>query len=147
LPSAELNDVTGLRQLSGQGPPWHVLGVLLATSAVRRPYGRIGAFLVTALLMLASFFTISSILASADLAPLEAWLLPLAFGPVFVLATKIAVGAWLSSAQADRLPTPTHHLTSWIVGPVPGLRLTGTGRRSGAEERCSRLADAAAGLG
>jgi hypothetical protein len=90
---------------------------LAATSAVRRPYGRIGVFLVTALLMLASFFTISSILASADLAPLEAWLLPLAFGPVFVLTTKIAVGAWLSSAQADRLPTPTHHLTSWIVGP------------------------------
>jgi hypothetical protein len=90
---------------------------LAATSAVRRPYGRMGAFLITALLMLASFFTISSILASADLAPLEAWLLPLAFGPVFVLATKIAVGAWLSSAPADRLPSPAHHLTSWIVGP------------------------------
>ena len=71
---------------------------LAATPAVRRPYGRIGAFLVTALLMLASFFTISSILASADLPPLEAWLLPLAFGPVFVLATKTAVSAWLSSA-------------------------------------------------
>ena len=45
---------------------------LATTPAVRRPYGRIGAFLVTALLMLASFFTISSILASADLPPLEA---------------------------------------------------------------------------
>jgi hypothetical protein len=90
---------------------------LAATPAVRRPYGRIAALLVTALLMLASFFTISSILASADLAPLEAWLLPLAFGPVFVLTTKIAVGAWLSSAPAERLPSPNHHLTSWIVGP------------------------------
>lgn len=90
---------------------------LAATPAARRPYGRIGAFLVTALLMLASFFTITSILASADLAPLEAWLLPVAFGPVFVLATKIAVGAWLSSAPADRLPSPTHHLMSWLVGP------------------------------
>ncbi|HJY44362.1 MAG TPA: hypothetical protein VJ301_07045, partial [Propionibacteriaceae bacterium] len=90
---------------------------LAATSAMRRPYGRIGAFLITALLMLASFFTISSILASADLAPVEAWLLPLAFGPVFVLATKIAVGAWLSSASPDRLPSPTHRLTSWIIGP------------------------------
>jgi hypothetical protein len=46
---------------------------------VRRPLGRIGAFGATALLMLASFFTISSILASADLPPLEAWLLPLAW--------------------------------------------------------------------
>ena len=90
---------------------------LAATPTVRRPYGRIGAFLITALLMFASFFTISSILASADLAPLEAWLLPLAFGPVFVLATKIAVGAWLSSAQADRLPSPTHRATSSIIVP------------------------------
>jgi hypothetical protein len=90
---------------------------LAATPAVRRPYGRIGAFLVTALLMLASFFTISSILASADLPPLEAWLLPLAFGPVFVLATKTAVSAWLSSAPPDRLPSPTQRVTTWIIGP------------------------------
>lgn len=90
---------------------------LAATPAVRRPYGRIGAFLVTALLMLASFFTISSILASADLPPLEAWLLPLAFGPVFVLATKTAVSAWLSSAPADRLPSPGQRVTSRIIGP------------------------------
>ncbi len=90
---------------------------LAATPAVRRPYGRIGAFLVTALLMLASFFTISSILASADLPPLEAWLLPLAFGPVFVLATKTAVSAWLSSAPTDRLPSPTQRVTTWIIGP------------------------------
>jgi len=90
---------------------------LAATAAVRRPYGRVGAFMVTALLMFASFLTISSILASADLAPLEAWLLPLAFGPVFVLATEIAVGAWLSSAPADRLPSPTHRVTSWIILP------------------------------
>jgi hypothetical protein len=55
-------------------------GNLAATPAVRQPYGRIGAFLITALLMFASFFTISSILASADLAPSEAWLLPLASG-------------------------------------------------------------------
>jgi hypothetical protein len=73
--------------------------------------------LATGLLMLASFFTISSILASADLLPLEAWLLPLAFGPVFVLATKTAVSTWLSSAPSDRLPTPTQRLTSWIIGP------------------------------
>ena len=53
---------------------------LAATPAARLPDGRIGAFLVTALLMLASFFTITSILASADLAPLEAWLLPVASG-------------------------------------------------------------------
>jgi len=33
---------------------------IAATPAVRRPYGRIGAFLITALLMFASFFTISS---------------------------------------------------------------------------------------
>jgi hypothetical protein len=92
-------------------------GNLAATPAVRQPYGRIGAFLITALLMFASFFTISSILASADLAPLEAWLLPLAFGPVFVLATKIAVGAWLSSAPADRLPFPTHRAMSFIGLP------------------------------
>jgi hypothetical protein len=90
---------------------------LASTPASRRPFGRIGAFLATALLMLASFFTISSILASADLPPLEAWLLPLAFGPVFVLATKTAVSAWLSSAPSDRLPTPTQRLTSWIIGP------------------------------
>jgi hypothetical protein len=73
--------------------------------------------LATALLMLASFFTISSILASADLPSLEAWLLPLAFGPVFVLATKTAVSAWLSSAPPDRLPSPTHRVTSRIIGP------------------------------
>jgi hypothetical protein len=90
---------------------------LAATPAVRRPLSRIGAFLVTALLMLASFFTISSILASADLPPLEAWLLPLAFGPVFVLATKIAVSTWLSSAPPERLPSPTQRVTSWIIGP------------------------------
>lgn len=90
---------------------------LAATPAVRRPYGRLGALLITALLMFASFFTISSILASADLPPLEAWLLPLAFGPVFVLTTKTAVSAWLSSAQPDRLPSPTHRLTSLIIGP------------------------------
>jgi hypothetical protein len=93
---------------------------LAATPAVRRPYGRIGAFLSTALLMLASFFTISSILASADLAPLEAWLLPLAFGPVFVLATKTAVSAWLSSAPPDRLPSPTQRVTSRIIAPCLG---------------------------
>lgn len=92
-------------------------GNLAATPAVRRPLGRIGAFLVTALLMLASFFTISSILASADLPPFEAWLLPLAFGPVFVLATKMAVSSWLSSAPSERLPSPTHRVTSWIIGP------------------------------
>jgi hypothetical protein len=67
--------------------------------------------------MLASFFTISSILASADLPPLEAWLLPLAFGPVFVLATKTAVSAWLSSAPPDRLPSPTQRVTTRIIGP------------------------------
>jgi hypothetical protein len=72
---------------------------------------------MTALLMLASFFTISSILASADLPPLEAWLLPLAFGPVFVLSTKTAVSAWLSSAPPDRLPSPTQWVTSRIIGP------------------------------
>jgi hypothetical protein len=93
---------------------------LAAIPAVRRPYGRIGAFLSTALLMLASFFTISSILARADLAPLEAWLLPLAFGPVFVLATKTAVSAWLSSAPPDRLPSPTQRVTSRIIGPCLG---------------------------
>jgi hypothetical protein len=38
-------------------------------------------------------------------------------GPVFVLATKTAVSAWLSSAPADRLPSPTHRLTSWIIAP------------------------------
>jgi len=90
---------------------------LAATPAVRRPNGRISAFLMTALLMLASFFTISSILATADLPPLEAWLLPLAFGPVFVVTTKTAVSGWLSSAEPDRLPSPTHRLTSWIIGP------------------------------
>jgi hypothetical protein len=90
---------------------------LAAIPAVRRPLGRIGAFLVTALLMLASFFTITSILATADLPPLEAWLLPLAFGPVFVLATKMAVNAWLSSAPSERLPSPTQRVTSWIIGP------------------------------
>ena len=90
---------------------------LAATPAVRRPYGRFAAFLATALLMLASFFTISSILASADLPPLEAWLLPLAFGPVFVLATKTAVSAWLSSASPDRLPSPAQRVTSRIIGP------------------------------
>jgi hypothetical protein len=90
---------------------------LANTSVVRRPYGRIGAFLMTALLMLASFFTISSILASADLPPLEAWLLPLAFGPVFVLSTKTALSAWLSSAPPDRLPSATQWVTSRIIGP------------------------------
>jgi hypothetical protein len=90
---------------------------LASTPAVRRPLGRIGAFLVTALLMLASFFTITSILATADLPPLEAWLLPLAFGPVFVLATKMAVSGWLSSAPSERLPSPTQRVTSWIIGP------------------------------
>jgi hypothetical protein len=93
---------------------------LAATPAVRRPLGRIGAFGATALLMSASFFTISSILASADLPPLEAWLLPLAFGPVFVLATKTAVSAWLSSAPSDRLPSPTRRVTSWIIAPCLG---------------------------
>jgi hypothetical protein len=93
---------------------------LAATPAVRQPLGRIGAFGATALLMLASFFTISSILASADLPPLEAWLLPLAFGPVFVLATKTAVSAWLSSAPSDRLPSPTRRVTSWIIAPCLG---------------------------
>jgi hypothetical protein len=90
---------------------------LAATPAVRRPLGRISACLVTMLLMLASFFTISSILASADLPPFEAWLLPLAFGPVFVLATKMVVSSWLSSAPSERLPSPTQRVTSWIIGP------------------------------
>ena len=95
----------------------HARSNLAATPAVRRPYGRLAAFLATALLMLASFFTISSILASADLPPLEAWLLPLAFGPVFVLATKTAVSAWLYSAPSDRLPSPAQRMTSRIIGP------------------------------
>ncbi|HEX6758582.1 MAG TPA: hypothetical protein VF086_09260 [Propionibacteriaceae bacterium] len=95
----------------------HARSNLATTPAVRRPYGRIAAFLMTALLMLASFFTISSILASADLPPLEAWLLPLAFGPVFVLATKMAVSTWLSSAPADRLPSPTQLVTIRIIAP------------------------------
>jgi ABC-type transport system involved in cytochrome bd biosynthesis fused ATPase/permease subunit len=77
--------------------------------------------LATVLLMLASFFTISSILASADLPPLEAWLLPLAFGPVFVLATKTSVSAWLSSAPSDRLPSPTQRVTTLIIAPCLGL--------------------------
>ena len=117
---------------------------LAATPAARRPYGRIGAFLVTALLMLASFFTITSILASADLAPLEAWLLPVAFGPVFVLATKIAVGAWLSSAPAgsSAVSNPSPHELARRA--MSGLRLAGPGWWGGAEERRSRSADAAA---
>jgi hypothetical protein len=90
---------------------------LAETPAVRRPLGRVGAFLATWLLMGASYFTISSILASADLAPLEARLLPLAFGPVFVLATKTAVSSWLSSAPSERLPSPTQRLTTWLIGP------------------------------
>jgi hypothetical protein len=93
---------------------------LATTPAVRRPLGRVGAFAATALLMLASLFTISSILASADLAPLEAWLLPLAFGPVFVLATKTAASTWLSSAPSERLPSPTRRLTSWLIAPCLG---------------------------
>ena len=108
----------GWQRSNGRRPPSErARSNLAATPAVRRPYGRIAAFLVTALLMLASFFTISSILASADLPPLEAWLLPLAFGPVFVLATKMAVSAWLSSAPSDRLPSPTQRVTSRIIGP------------------------------
>jgi hypothetical protein len=72
----------------------------------------------TAVLMLASFFTISSILASADLAPLEALLLPIAFGPVFVVTTKTAVGAWLSSVPHDRLPAPAQRVISRVIGPA-----------------------------
>lgn len=92
-----------------------------STPACRRPFGRLGAFLATALLMLASFFTISSILASADLPPVEAWLLPLAFGPVFVLATKTSVSAWLSSAPSDWLPSATQRVTTVIIAPCLGL--------------------------
>jgi hypothetical protein len=91
---------------------------LSATPAIRRPYGFIAASLITALLMLASFFTISSILASADLAPTEALLLPIAFGPVFVITTKTAVAAWLSSAAPDRMPPPGQRVISWIIGPA-----------------------------
>jgi hypothetical protein len=94
---------------------------LASTPGSRRPFSRLGALLATVLLMLASFFTISSILASADLPPLEAWLLPLAFGPVFVLATKTSVSAWLSSAPSDRLPSPTQRVTTLIIAPCLGL--------------------------
>jgi hypothetical protein len=66
--------------------------------------------------MLASF-TINSILASADLAPLEALLL-IAFGPVFVVTTKTAVGAWLSSVPHDRLPAPAQRVISRVTGPA-----------------------------
>ena len=92
-------------------------GTLMATPAVRRPFSRIGAFFITAVLMSAGFFTINAILASADLAPLEASLLPIAFGPVFVLATKTTVSAWLASARSNRVPAPAHRVTSWIIGP------------------------------
>jgi hypothetical protein len=91
---------------------------LVATPAARRPFSRAGAILITAVLMLAGFFTINAILASADLAPLEALLLPIAFGPVFVLATKTTVGAWLASARPNQVPAPAHRVTTWIVGPA-----------------------------
>jgi hypothetical protein len=85
---------------------------------LEQPFSRAGAILITAVLMLAGFFTINAILASADLAPLEALLLPIAFGPVFVLATKTTVGAWLASARPNQVPAPAHRVTTWIIGPA-----------------------------
>lgn len=60
------------------------------------------SFLVTALLMTAGLFTLHAILAVADVPELESWLLPLAFGPVFVMSTKIFVGYWLGLVDDDR---------------------------------------------
>jgi hypothetical protein len=102
---------------------------LADTPAVRRPYSRFGAILATGLLMLASFFTISSILASADLPPLEAWLLPLAFGPVFGPIRSLAI----SDSTADEFD---HRAMS-------GYRLAVAGHRCCNEERCCRRAGAA----
>jgi hypothetical protein len=47
-------------------------------------------------------------------------LLPLAFGPVFVLATKTAVSAWLSSASSERMPSPTARVISRLIAPCLG---------------------------
>ena len=60
------------------------------------------SFLVTVLLMTAGLFTLHAILAVADVPELESWLLPLAFGPVFVMSTKIFVGYWLGLVDDDR---------------------------------------------
>jgi hypothetical protein len=52
--------------------------------------------------MFAGYFSINAVLAAADLTPLESFLLPLAFGPVFVLATKVTTSGWLDTASDDR---------------------------------------------
>ncbi|MFT4165440.1 MAG: hypothetical protein QM650_09380 [Microlunatus sp.] len=57
---------------------------------------------ITVLLMCAGLFTLHAILAVADVPPLESWLLPAAFGPVFVMSIKTYVGWWLGQVDNER---------------------------------------------
>jgi len=79
---------------------------LSATPPALRPLQPLIAALVTGLLMLGSWFTLSTLLAVANVPEPESWLLPLAIGPVFVLTVKNVVAAWLrrqDQSQLDRI--------------------------------------------
>jgi hypothetical protein len=97
------------------------------TTEVLRPMGALSAALLTALLMFAGYFSIRAVLAAADMSPLETSVLPLAFGPVFVLATKLITSSCLNAAIDSRAARQL--LTSWIIVPI--FLLAGVGLISG----------------
>ncbi|NHC13484.1 hypothetical protein [Motilibacter deserti] len=74
---------------------------LLDTPTAVRPMRPVTSLFFTALLMAASYFTINQILAVADVPPLESYLLPIGFAPVFVIGTKLLVSGWLSASSDD----------------------------------------------
>lgn len=78
---------------------------------------------ITVLLMCAGLFTLHAILAVADVPPLESWLLPAAFGPVFVMSIKTYVGWWLGQVDNERR---ARRLIARLLVPAQLLALAAT---------------------
>lgn len=101
------------------------------------------AVVFTALLMGASYFTISSILGAADLPSPYNYLMPLGFGPVFVGVAEISTAAWLKVAADDG--AARRQLIAWLLAPALILAsiglLTGVGIKSMAVGASEPLTD------
>lgn len=82
--------------------------------------------IITVLLMGASLVTLSTVLAVADVPPVEAWLLPAAFGPVFVLITKVLV-SWLLNVTDDKPQTRRRLARLLVPALLIGFAAVGVG--------------------
>lgn len=83
------------------------------------------AALMTLVLMIASWFTVQVLLAVSDIPPVEAWLTPAAFGPVFVLGAKTMVSWHLGQTTDEKTLSRRQTLWRCVVYPVALVSFAG----------------------